>query len=32
MGPETAPDMLRLQGFLARNSYPHQVLDPLTAR
>jgi thioredoxin reductase (NADPH) len=32
MGPETAPDMLRLQGFLARNSYPHQVLDPLTDR
>ena len=29
IGPETAPDMLRLQNFLARNSYPHQVLDPM---
>jgi thioredoxin reductase (NADPH) len=29
IGPETAPDMLRLQSFLARNSYPHQVLDPM---
>jgi thioredoxin reductase (NADPH) len=28
IGPETAPDMVRLQNFLARNSYPHQVLDP----
>jgi thioredoxin reductase (NADPH) len=30
IGPETASDVLRLQSFLARNSYPYQVLDPLT--
>jgi thioredoxin reductase (NADPH) len=28
IGPATSPDMLRLQGFLTRNGYPHQVLDP----
>jgi thioredoxin reductase (NADPH) len=28
IGPEDAPDVIRLQGFLARNAYPHQVLDP----
>jgi len=28
IGPESSPDMVRLQGFLARNAYPHQVLDP----
>ena len=28
IGSETASDMLRLQNFLARNSYPYQVLDP----
>jgi thioredoxin reductase (NADPH) len=28
IGPEDAPDVVRLQGFLARNAYPHQVLDP----
>ena len=28
LGSETSPDVLRLQGFLARNGYPHQVLDP----
>jgi thioredoxin reductase (NADPH) len=28
IGPETDPDVIRLQGFLARNAYPHQVLDP----
>jgi thioredoxin reductase (NADPH) len=28
IGPEVSPDMVRLQGFLARNAYPHQVLDP----
>jgi thioredoxin reductase (NADPH) len=28
IGPDASPDMVRLQGFLARNSYPHQVLDP----
>ena len=28
IGPESTPDVVRLQGFLARNAYPHQVLDP----
>lgn len=28
IGPEASADMVRLQGFLARNGYPHQVLDP----
>jgi thioredoxin reductase (NADPH) len=28
IGPETSPDVIRLQGFLARNAYPHQLLDP----
>ena len=28
IGPEDAPDVVRLQGFLARNAYPYQVLDP----
>src|SRR5258705_5110931 len=28
IGPESSPDMVRLQGFLSRNAYPHQVLDP----
>jgi thioredoxin reductase (NADPH) len=28
IGPATGPDVIRLQGFLARNGYPHQVLDP----
>ena len=32
IGPETAPDMLRLQSFLARNAYPYQVLDPAADR
>ena len=30
IGEELSPDMVRLQGFLARNVYPHQVLDPAT--
>ena len=30
IGDESSPDMVRLQGFLARNVYPHQVLDPAT--
>lgn len=30
IGPEDAPDIVRLQGFLTRNAYPHQVLDPAT--
>ena len=25
---ESSPDVIRLQGFLARNAYPHQLLDP----
>ena len=28
IGPALSPDLLRLQGFLTRNGYPHQVLDP----
>lgn len=28
IGPEVGPDVVRLQGFLARNAYPHQLLDP----
>lgn len=28
IGPASNPDMVRLQGFLARNGYPYQVLDP----
>ena len=32
IGSETAPGMLRLQSFLARNAYPCQVLDPATDR
>jgi thioredoxin reductase (NADPH) len=28
IGPESGPDVVRLQGFLARNAYPHQLLDP----
>lgn len=28
IGPESSPDVVRLQGFLARNAYPHQALDP----
>ena len=32
IGPEDAPDVVRLQGFLARNAYPHQVLDPAVDR
>src|ERR1700693_2731182 len=27
IGPESTPDVIRLQGFLARNAYPHQLLD-----
>jgi thioredoxin reductase (NADPH) len=32
IGPETSPDVIRLQGFLARNVYPAQVLDPAEDR
>jgi len=28
IGAENSPDVIRLQGFLARNAYPHQLLDP----
>jgi len=28
IGPESNPDVIRLQGFLTRNAYPCQVLDP----
>ena len=28
IGSATSPDVIRLQGFLARNFCPHQVLDP----
>jgi len=27
IGPADSPDVVRLQGFLARNAWPHQVLD-----
>jgi thioredoxin reductase (NADPH) len=32
IGPEYSPDIIRLQGFLARNAYPHQLLDPAQDR
>jgi thioredoxin reductase (NADPH) len=32
IGPESSPDVIRLQGFLARNAYPHQLLDPAQDR
>ena len=28
IGPALSPEMVRLQGFLSRNGYPHQTLDP----
>jgi thioredoxin reductase (NADPH) len=28
IGAESSPDVIRLQGFPARNAYPHQLLDP----
>jgi len=28
IGSATSPDVIRLQGFLARNGYPHQLIDP----
>jgi thioredoxin reductase (NADPH) len=30
IGPSAAADVIRLQGFLARNGYPHHLLDPAT--
>jgi thioredoxin reductase (NADPH) len=32
IGSEDSPDIVRLQGFLTRNAYPYQVLDPATDR
>jgi thioredoxin reductase (NADPH) len=32
IGPSDGPDVVRLQGFLARNAWPHQVLDPAEDR
>jgi thioredoxin reductase (NADPH) len=31
IGPPASADVVRLQGFLTRNGYPHHVLDPATA-
>ncbi len=28
IGPAASPDVIRLQGFLARNGYPYQLIDP----
>jgi thioredoxin reductase (NADPH) len=28
IGPAMSPDLVRMQGFLARNASPHRVLDP----
>ena len=28
IGPADSPDVIRLQGFLTRNAFPHQLLDP----
>ncbi len=32
IGAESSPDVIRLQGFLARNAYPHQLLEPMQDR
>ena len=32
IGPPGSLDVVRLQGFLARNAWPHQVLDPAEDR
>src|SRR5437899_1520896 len=32
IGPPGSLDVVRLQGFLARNAWPHQVLDPTEDR
>jgi thioredoxin reductase (NADPH) len=32
IGPAVHPDVVRLQGFLARNAGPHRVVDPTTDR
>ncbi len=31
IGASTSAGMIRLQGFLSRNAYPHQLLDPQTS-
>lgn len=28
VGPANAPNVIRLQGFLTRNGFPHHILDP----
>ena len=30
IGPSTLADLIRLQGFLTRNGYPHHLLDPVS--
>jgi thioredoxin reductase (NADPH) len=32
IGPALSGDMIRLENFLSRNAYPHQVLDPAQDR
>ena len=32
IGPADSPDVVRLQGFLTRNAWPYQVLDPAEDR
>src|SRR6201989_1930430 len=32
IGPSNSGGVIRLQGFLTRNGYPHHLLDPATAR
>jgi thioredoxin reductase (NADPH) len=32
IGPAANPGLVRLQGFLARNAWPHQVIDPAEDR
>ena len=32
IGPADSPDVIRLQGFLNRNAFPHQLLDPADSR
>ena len=32
IGAADSPDVIRLQGFLARNAFPHQLLDPAEDR
>jgi len=32
IGPALSPDVVRLQGFLARNAYPYRLVDPAEDR